>query len=154
MPNKKKKYSARFPPARIKKIMQKDEEVGKVAAAVPVIISRSLELFIESLIKKTNDLVILKNAKTLTPQHIKQTVLQDKEFKFLSELVSSIPDIQPNEDDNQQETGASLPRQSQPTSSTFIPSHSTSNLPSPNFGGRSGASGVLAKVSTGKPRGR
>jgi len=38
MPSKKKKYNARFPPARIKKIMQTDEEVGKVAAAVPVII--------------------------------------------------------------------------------------------------------------------
>ncbi|XP_044040876.1 dr1-associated corepressor isoform X8 [Siniperca chuatsi] len=38
MPSKKKKYNARFPPARIKKIMQTDEEIGKVAAAVPVII--------------------------------------------------------------------------------------------------------------------
>jgi hypothetical protein len=55
MPPKRKKYTARFPPvrlliesiclledhllqARIKKIMQTDEEVGKVAAAVPVII--------------------------------------------------------------------------------------------------------------------
>ena len=64
MPSKKKKYNARFPPvstliligpndielnnkkvlfvcvfqARIKKIMQTDEEVGKVASAVPVII--------------------------------------------------------------------------------------------------------------------
>ncbi|GCC21338.1 hypothetical protein chiPu_0019807 [Chiloscyllium punctatum] len=40
MPSKKKKYNARFPPARIKKIMQTDEEIGKVAAAVPVIIWR------------------------------------------------------------------------------------------------------------------
>lgn len=38
MPSKKKKYNSRFPPARIKKIMQADEEVGKVAAVVPVII--------------------------------------------------------------------------------------------------------------------
>ena len=38
MPSKKKKYNARFPPARIKKIMQADEDVGKVAAVVPVII--------------------------------------------------------------------------------------------------------------------
>ncbi|ESO02352.1 hypothetical protein HELRODRAFT_135743, partial [Helobdella robusta] len=103
MPIKKKKYSSRFPPTRVKKIIQKDEEIGKVAAAVPVIISRTLELFIESLIKKTNDLVISKNAKTLTPQHIKETVLQDTKFKFLSELVSSIPDIQPKEDDSRQE---------------------------------------------------
>lgn len=41
MPSKKKKYNARFPPARIKKIMQADEEVGKVAAVVPVIICKS-----------------------------------------------------------------------------------------------------------------
>ncbi|KAJ8963645.1 hypothetical protein NQ314_005492 [Rhamnusium bicolor] len=38
MPSKKKKYNARFPAGRIKKIMQTDEEVGKVAQAVPVII--------------------------------------------------------------------------------------------------------------------
>lgn len=56
MPSKKKKYNARFPAVgainsmhkifnidfnlqgRIKKIMQTDEEVGKVAQAVPVII--------------------------------------------------------------------------------------------------------------------
>ncbi|CAG9761228.1 unnamed protein product [Ceutorhynchus assimilis] len=46
MPSKKKKYNARFPAgifinlfqSRIKKIMQTDEEVGKVAQAVPVII--------------------------------------------------------------------------------------------------------------------
>ncbi|CAF92634.1 unnamed protein product [Tetraodon nigroviridis] len=29
MPSKKKKYNSRFPPARIKKIMQTDEEIGK-----------------------------------------------------------------------------------------------------------------------------
>lgn len=38
MPSKKKKYNARFPAGRIKKIMQTDEEVGKVAQAVPIII--------------------------------------------------------------------------------------------------------------------
>ncbi|TDG40091.1 hypothetical protein AWZ03_013486 [Drosophila navojoa] len=48
MPSKKKKYNARFPAGRIKKIMQSDEEIGKVAQAVPVIISRTLELFVES----------------------------------------------------------------------------------------------------------
>lgn len=42
MPSKKKRFNARFPPARIKKIMQKDEEVGKVAQAVPVIIGMFL----------------------------------------------------------------------------------------------------------------
>uniref|UniRef100_A0A8C7X491 Transcription factor CBF/NF-Y/archaeal histone domain-containing protein n=1 Tax=Oryzias sinensis TaxID=183150 RepID=A0A8C7X491_9TELE len=53
MPGHKRKYNVRFPPSRIKKIMQKDAEVGRIATAVPVIISRALEMFLESLLTKT-----------------------------------------------------------------------------------------------------
>nr|1JFI_A Chain A, Transcription Regulator NC2 alpha chain [Homo sapiens] len=74
MPSKKKKYNARFPPARIKKIMQTDEEIGKVAAAVPVIISRALELFLESLLKKACQVTQSRNAKTMTTSHLKQCI--------------------------------------------------------------------------------
>ncbi|XP_036002129.1 dr1-associated corepressor isoform X4 [Fundulus heteroclitus] len=70
MPSKKKKYNARFPPARIKKIMQTDEEIGKVAAAVPVIISRALELFLESLLTKACHVTQSRNAKTMTTSHL------------------------------------------------------------------------------------
>ncbi|XP_054710850.1 dr1-associated corepressor-like [Uloborus diversus] len=94
MPSKKKKYNARFPPARIKKIMQTDEEIGKVAAAVPVIISRALELFVESLVTKASLITKSRNAKTLTPSHLKSCVLADSNLEFLRELVSSIPDVQ------------------------------------------------------------
>ncbi|XP_060074655.1 dr1-associated corepressor-like [Ylistrum balloti] len=94
MPSKKKKYNARFPPARVKKIMQTDEDVGKVAAAVPVIISRALELFIESLIKKTSETTQSRNAKTLTATHIKQTIHSERKFDFLRDLVATVPDHQ------------------------------------------------------------
>ena len=50
--------------------MQSDEDVGKVAAAVPVIISKSLELFVETLLKKTNDVLERRGARTLTPSHL------------------------------------------------------------------------------------
>ena len=56
--------------ARIKKIMQTDEEVGKVAQPVPVIISRALELFVENLLKKANDITSQRGARTLTPSHL------------------------------------------------------------------------------------
>ena len=56
--------------ARIKKIMQSDEEVGKVAAAVPVIISRALELFVENMLKKANEVTSRRGARTLTPSHL------------------------------------------------------------------------------------
>ncbi|XP_061407371.1 dr1-associated corepressor [Lethenteron reissneri] len=94
MPSKKKKYNARFPPARIKKIMQTDEEVGKVAAAVPVIISRALELFLESLLTKACQVTQSRNAKTMTTSHLKQCIEAEQQFDFLKDLVSSVPDVQ------------------------------------------------------------
>ncbi|XP_060125552.1 dr1-associated corepressor isoform X2 [Zootoca vivipara] len=77
MPSKKKKYNARFPPARIKKIMQTDEEIGKVAAAVPVIICI---LFVTS------------------PG--KQCIELEQQFDFLKDLVASVPDMQGDAEDN------------------------------------------------------
>ncbi|XP_018336012.1 dr1-associated corepressor [Agrilus planipennis] len=98
MPSKKKKYNARFPAGRIKKIMQTDEEVGKVAQAVPVIISRTLELFVESLLTKSMQITQTRNAKTLTPSHMKQCILSENRFDFLKDLVKNIPDPSTQED--------------------------------------------------------
>lgn len=104
MVNKRKKYNARFAPARIKKIMQKDEEIGKVAAAVPVIISRALELFVESLVTKASEVTKSRNARTLTPAHIKASILQDERLSFLKDTVSNVPDVVA-EDDAESTTG-------------------------------------------------
>ncbi|XP_048525387.1 dr1-associated corepressor isoform X2 [Dendroctonus ponderosae] len=98
MPSKKKKYNARFPAGRIKKIMQTDEEVGKVAQAVPVIISKALEMFIESLLKKSAHITKNRSAKTLTPSHMKQCILSESRFDFLKDLVKNIPDASVQED--------------------------------------------------------
>ncbi|XP_072573262.1 uncharacterized protein [Paramormyrops kingsleyae] len=53
--------------------MQTDEEIGKVAAAVPVIISRALELFLESLLTKACQVTQSRNAKTMTMSHFPAT---------------------------------------------------------------------------------
>ncbi|XP_066466540.1 dr1-associated corepressor [Tiliqua scincoides] len=103
MPSKKKKYNARFPPARIKKIMQTDEEIGKVAAAVPVIISRALELFLESLLRKACHVTQSRNAKTMTTSHLKQCIEFEQQFDFLKDLVASVPDMQGDTEDNHME---------------------------------------------------
>lgn len=121
MPSKKKKYNARFPAGRIKKIMQTDEEVGKVAQAVPVIISRTLELFVESLLTKTLRITNARNAKTLSPSHMKQCIISESRFDFLRDLVKNIPDIGVNEEQlSGSETGyepAATPSSSSATSS-------------------------------------
>ncbi|CAG0884574.1 unnamed protein product [Cyprideis torosa] len=70
MPSKKQKFNSKFPPARIKRIMQTDEDVGKVATPVPVIISRAVELFLDSFLAKAGEGARSSMAKTLVPNHI------------------------------------------------------------------------------------
>ncbi|KAL4648174.1 dr1-associated corepressor [Arapaima gigas] len=110
MPSKKKKYNARFPPARIKKIMQTDEEIGKVAAAVPVIISRALELFLESLLTKACQVTQSRNAKTMTTSHLKHCIELEQQFDFLKDLVAAVPDMQGDSEDNHTEGGEKVSR--------------------------------------------
>ncbi|XP_058637163.1 dr1-associated corepressor isoform X2 [Onychostoma macrolepis] len=95
--------------ARIKKIMQTDEEIGKVAAAVPVIISRALELFLESLLTKACHVTQSRNAKTMTTSHLKQCIELEQQFDFLKDLVAAVPDMQGEGEENHTE-GEKIPR--------------------------------------------
>jgi len=114
MPGKKKKYNARFPPARIKKIMQTDEEVGKVAQAVPVIISRALELFADTLLNQANKVTLRRGARTLTPSHLKFCIENERKFDFLRDMVASVPDLQDDELEMEVDVIPILPAQSAP----------------------------------------
>jgi len=110
MPSKKRKYEARFPPARIKKIMQTDEEIGKVAAAVPVIISRSLEIFLQSLVETTARYTGERKAKTMTTTHLKHCIEGERKFDFLKDLVSNIADISSKEEEEGGDSIAEKPK--------------------------------------------
>ncbi|GAN02900.1 transcription factor CBF [Mucor lusitanicus] len=88
----KKKYKTKFPVARIKKIMQLDEDVGKVAQATPILISKALELFMQSLIDQACQESRERSAKRLTVAHLKKTIETVDQFDFLKDIVSSIPD--------------------------------------------------------------
>ncbi|KAK3808313.1 MAG: histone-fold-containing protein [Benniella sp.] len=89
-----KKYKTKFPVARIKKIMQMDEDVGKVAQATPILISKALELFMQSLIDEACLETRSKNAKRLTAAHLKKTILDKDQFDFLRDIVQNVPDPQ------------------------------------------------------------
>ncbi|KAG0264740.1 hypothetical protein BG011_006170 [Mortierella polycephala] len=89
-----KKYKTKFPVARIKKIMQMDEDVGKVAQATPILISKALELFMQSLIDEACMETRSKNAKRLTAAHLKKTILDKDQFDFLRDIVANVPDPQ------------------------------------------------------------
>ncbi|XP_028419882.1 dr1-associated corepressor isoform X2 [Perca flavescens] len=85
--------------------MQTDEEIGKVAAAVPVIISRALELFLESLLTKACHVTQSRNAKTMTTSHLKQCIELEQQFDFLKDLVATVPDMQGEGEENHTEGG-------------------------------------------------
>ncbi|KAG7510265.1 dr1-associated corepressor-like isoform X1 [Solea senegalensis] len=86
MPGNKRRFNVRFPPSRIKKIMQKDTEVGRIAMAVPVIISRALEMFLKSLLTKTCVITQSKLSTVMSVAHMKQCIESEKLFYFLKEL--------------------------------------------------------------------
>lgn len=81
---------------------------------------RTLELFVESLLKKTIKITNSRNAKTLSTSHMKQCIMSEQRFDFLRELVRNIPDISVaeeaanyNDEDNQ-----SSPEEQYPDSDT------------------------------------
>ncbi|EST10134.1 Transcription factor CBF/NF-Y/archaeal histone [Kalmanozyma brasiliensis GHG001] len=88
----KRSAQCKFPVARIKKIMQADEDVGKVAQATPVLISKALELFMASIVEETVKETRSRGAKKMTPYHVKRTVHTNETFDFLKDIVAKVPD--------------------------------------------------------------
>lgn len=89
---KNKNKSTKFPVARIKKIMQKDEEVGKVAQATPIVISKALELFLGLIIDEASKVTIERGSKKVEAYHLKHAVETTEMLDFLKELVEAVPD--------------------------------------------------------------
>lgn len=88
-----------FPVARIKRIMQADEDIGKVAQVTPTVVSRALELFMIKLISSAAQQArgpgtasASKGPKRVLQQHLKKAVLADEKFDFLNEIVEKVPD--------------------------------------------------------------
>ncbi|EGD81611.1 hypothetical protein PTSG_02327 [Salpingoeca rosetta] len=87
----------RFPASRIKKIMQTDEDVGKVSTGTPVVISAVLEAFITDLLDQTT--TTHPDSKTIGASHLKEAVDANPKFDFLKDVLSNQSGV-----DNQQDT--------------------------------------------------
>ncbi|KAG5352173.1 hypothetical protein C0989_003373 [Termitomyces sp. Mn162] len=88
-----------FSKARIKKIMQKDEEVGKVAQATPIVISsrrsiiaKALELFLGLIIDQASKVTTDRGSKKVEAYHLKHAVETTEMLDFLKEIVEGVPD--------------------------------------------------------------
>ncbi|EME45284.1 hypothetical protein DOTSEDRAFT_95993, partial [Dothistroma septosporum NZE10] len=90
-----------FPVARIKRIMQADEDIGKVAQVTPTVVSRALELFMIKLISASvvqargpasaGAGTASKGPKRILAQHMKAAVKADDVLDFLSDIVDKVP---------------------------------------------------------------
>ncbi|RCI08406.1 hypothetical protein L249_8776 [Ophiocordyceps polyrhachis-furcata BCC 54312] len=78
----------KFPTARIKRIMQADEEVGKVAQQTPIAVGKALELFMIQLVTKSADVAKEKGSKRVTAPMLKHVVETDDQWDFLRDIVS------------------------------------------------------------------
>ncbi|KAI7550354.1 hypothetical protein KC331_g3226 [Hortaea werneckii] len=110
-----------FPVARIKRIMQADEDVGKVAQVTPHVVSRALELFMIKLISasamqarggssSSNNPPSIKSEgssggaagsaatannkgpKRILAQHMKKAIQADETLDFLADIADKVPD--------------------------------------------------------------
>ncbi|KGM91692.1 negative cofactor 2 transcription regulator complex subunit BUR6 [Paracoccidioides brasiliensis Pb18] len=82
----------KFPVARIKRIMQADEDVGKVAQVTPIAVSKALELFMISLVTKAAQEAKNRSSKRVTAAHLKEAIGKDEVLDFLADIISKVPD--------------------------------------------------------------
>ncbi|GMT11018.1 hypothetical protein PFISCL1PPCAC_2315, partial [Pristionchus fissidentatus] len=90
-PLKRRRFSgAKIQPTRIKKVMQADEEIGRMVASVPVAIGRAMEHFAEKFLLSASSAVTGSGARTLAPHHLKMAMLSNPHFAFLEPILREV----------------------------------------------------------------
>lgn len=87
------KIKTHFPAARIKKIMQSDDEIGKVAQATPIIVGRALEIFMTNLVEAAIIESKKQGVKRISASHIRAAVENTEQFDFLVDAVEKYPPL-------------------------------------------------------------
>jgi len=82
--------------ARIKRIMQTDDEVGKISNGTTVLISSCVEQFVKHLCEETLKITTEKKAKAMTASHLKECIEQEELFDFLTDVVEDIAEGAPS----------------------------------------------------------
>lgn len=83
------KAKCRFPIARIKKIMQIDEEIGKVSTSAPIVISHAIELFLISILKEMEEDAKQKTSKKILLTHLETCIKNNPKLEFMRPLIPS-----------------------------------------------------------------
>lgn len=75
-----------FPSARVKKLMQSDEDIGKVAQATPMVVGRAVELFMCALVEKALEESRSGHSKKISIQMLKKVIEDNEEFDFVQDV--------------------------------------------------------------------
>ncbi|KAE9413676.1 hypothetical protein Angca_003754, partial [Angiostrongylus cantonensis] len=90
-PIRRRRFSAaKIQPTRIKKVMQSDEEIGRMVASVPVAIGRAMEHFAEKFLQAAAHETQLSSSRTLTPVHMKLAMMANRHFHFLADIFKEV----------------------------------------------------------------
>ncbi|KAI8451660.1 histone-fold-containing protein [Phakopsora pachyrhizi] len=71
--------------------MQADDDVGKVAQATPLLVSKAVELFMQSLVDAAVHQAQQRGSRKVQAYHLKQAIQVTEAFDFLKDIVSKIP---------------------------------------------------------------
>uniref|UniRef100_A0A0N5BNP9 CBFD_NFYB_HMF domain-containing protein n=2 Tax=Strongyloides papillosus TaxID=174720 RepID=A0A0N5BNP9_STREA len=88
---KRKFGGAKIQPSRVKKVMQSDEDIGRMMASVPVAIGRAMEHFCEKFLEATSRCVSASSSRTMNPSHMKHAIMINPQFQFLKNIMKDIP---------------------------------------------------------------
>lgn len=91
----KRKGSSAFPVARIKKMMQADDDVGKIATASPVLVGKALECMIEDVLTTAAEVARGRRSRTVSPGHLREAVDSTEKFDFLRSTLSKVVPLDP-----------------------------------------------------------
>ena len=90
----KKKVKPVLPAAKVKRMMQEDEDVGKVTPGGPEVVAKAVELFVVEMGRKLDE-ISLSTAQTIVgPAHLKLLVKREKVYDFLADIVADAPDLE------------------------------------------------------------
>lgn len=82
-----KKKKTRFPISRVKKLIQQNDDIGKTSVTVPVVLSKSIELFFSQLIEKMVESAKSRKSTKIQIQDFKEVVQENQtHYSFLNEL--------------------------------------------------------------------
>ena len=95
----------KFQPLKIKRIMQKNREIGKIQKDVPVLVGRAVHRMIKDVTQAAAD-ITLKRGKTGSCLHFKmskedlaEAIMNTPKFKFLRKIVEDIPNSEENQNE-------------------------------------------------------